>query len=308
MSRVVLAAAFLLLCGPQGVQAQAAGPTAPASDYEALVRDAVAEFGHGNFLEARAVFERAHVVRPSARTLRGLGICAYELRRYRLAISELESALQDQRYPLDDTQRGEVQEVIEKARRYVGTLHLEVLPANAELQINGLPTATREIELDAGDYVVTAAAAGHKSAEQRVSVGGGQRVTARLVLIPIESREAGPGATAQPAGDDEASGPGPWPWLVTGIAGAVTIGGGVLLVLAMNDISMVDDAEKGTPFSKLESAYDGAPIKSAVGFALLGVGAAGIAAGLIWAFGTDQEKSRVEVALRPDRIVLQGRF
>jgi hypothetical protein len=315
MNRGVFVAALVSLCCAAEVQGQAASGSPPASEYEALVRDGADEFGRGNFVEARALFEQAHAKQPSARTLRGLGLCAYELKRYRQAITELEAALTEQHKSLTDVQRVEVRTAIDKARRYVGTLRLELEPPDATLLVDGRPTtASGELELDAGDYALTASAPGYKSGEQRVSVGGGQQLTARIVLTPLESLEPGPtrgtqrDASTEPGGHDEAAGAGPWPWVVTGISGAVMIGGGVLLALAMGDVSTVEDAKKGTPFSELEPAYDGAPIKSGVGFAMLGVGAAGVAVGLIWALGSGGEEAPVQVALGPDCVVLGGRL
>jgi hypothetical protein len=314
MNRGVFVAALLTLCCTAEAQSQGVSGSTLASGYEALVRDGADEFTRGNFAEARALFEQAHAKQPSARTLRGLGLCAYELKHYRQAISELEAALTDQRKPLSDAQRVEVRTAIDKARRYVGTLRLELEPADATLSVDGQPTASREIELDAGDYVLTASAPGYKSGEQRVSVGGGQQLTVRMVLTPIESREPGHTPSAQreaslpPGGRDEAAGTRPWPWVVTGVSGAVMIGGGVLLALAMSDLSTVEDAKKGTPFSELAPAYDGAPIKSGIGFAMLGVGAAGVAVGLIWALRSSGEQARIQVAVRPGRVVLGGSF
>jgi hypothetical protein len=207
-----------------------------------------------------------------------------------------------------------VRSAIDKARRYVGTLRVELEPADATLSVDGRPSASRELELDAGDYVLTASAPGYKSGEQRVSVGGGQQLTARMMLTPLESHEPGPtpgtqrAASAAPRDHDEDAGAGPWPWVVTGVSGAVVIGGGVLLALAMGDVSTVEDAKKGTPFSELEPAYDGAPIKSGVGFAMLGVGAAGVTVGLIWALGSSDERAPIRVELGLDRVVLGGDF
>ena len=52
------------------------------SEYQRLVRQAIAEYAEHNFAEARALFARAHALEPNARTLRGLGMTAFELRSY----------------------------------------------------------------------------------------------------------------------------------------------------------------------------------------------------------------------------------
>ena len=47
-----------------------------------LIGDAVAEYDAGHFQEARALFRQAHEKSPTARTLRGIGMCSFELRDY----------------------------------------------------------------------------------------------------------------------------------------------------------------------------------------------------------------------------------
>src|SRR5262245_44240118 len=92
------ACAWLLCCGwalSPRAQAQASGGDAAA--YRSAVDDAVSEFAAGRFEEARALFKRAHQLSPNARTLRGLGMTAFELRAYVQAIRELRAALADTR-------------------------------------------------------------------------------------------------------------------------------------------------------------------------------------------------------------------
>src|SRR6188508_389327 len=91
----VLLTARLVL--PGGASAQAADDAA----YRASVDEAVAEFSAGHWEEARTLFKRAHERQPNARTLRGMGMAAFEMRMYVTAIRELEAALRDARKPLD---------------------------------------------------------------------------------------------------------------------------------------------------------------------------------------------------------------
>ena len=53
---------------------------AQAEPYQDVVREGIHEFTAGNFVEARTLFERAHALKPSARTFRGLGLISYELK------------------------------------------------------------------------------------------------------------------------------------------------------------------------------------------------------------------------------------
>jgi tetratricopeptide (TPR) repeat protein len=85
------------------------------SHYRQLIAQAVEEFHASHFVEARALFERAHAISPNARTFRGLGITAFELRRYTLAVRELNAALEDLRNPLPPALREEVSTALARA-------------------------------------------------------------------------------------------------------------------------------------------------------------------------------------------------
>lgn len=91
------------------VPAVATAPTDPPKDvqatYRGVVMHAVSEFDAGRSAEARALFLRAHELWPSARTLRTLGMTAFDLRMYPRALEELQGALDDARRPLPDDQR-----------------------------------------------------------------------------------------------------------------------------------------------------------------------------------------------------------
>src|SRR3954452_13107151 len=63
---------------PSGARADARQDAA----YEAAIAEAVAHFSAAHWSEARALFLRAHEIKPSARTLRGLGVVEFELGHY----------------------------------------------------------------------------------------------------------------------------------------------------------------------------------------------------------------------------------
>jgi len=188
---------------PQGGKPSASPGTA---DYDALVRDALSEFEAGNFAEARAIFERAHAERPSARTLRGLGVTAFELKHYVQCIAELQAALVDTRSPLTDAQRSDAVSLIARAERFVGHLALTLVPQNATLLVDGREVAERTLALDLGEYHVLARADGFRDAELKVTIAGGEQLEQRMELEPIDvspARAAGSeraGAEAAQAG------------------------------------------------------------------------------------------------------------
>src|SRR5262245_21535053 len=66
-------------------------------EYREAIEAAVEELNAGLYEEALAQFSRAHELQPSARTLRGIGLAAYELRDYVRAVEALEASLEDPR-------------------------------------------------------------------------------------------------------------------------------------------------------------------------------------------------------------------
>lgn len=181
LALVVLLAATAVV--PRGLHAQAADESA----YRATVDEAVREFSAGRFEEARSLFKRAHELSPNARTLRGLGMTAFELRAYVQAIRELKAALDDKRKPLEGDLRGKVEALLLKARKFVGVVRLELEPKNASVLVDGKPPtfeANGSLLLDAGTHVISATAPEHKATNVRVLVEGD---TEQTVRVPLES-------------------------------------------------------------------------------------------------------------------------
>src|SRR5262245_443922 len=76
--------------------------------YQAQVDLGRSEAAAGRWEEARVAFRKAHALYPNARTLRGIGMVAFEIRDYVDAARQLELALAEPRRALDETQRREV--------------------------------------------------------------------------------------------------------------------------------------------------------------------------------------------------------
>jgi hypothetical protein len=99
------------------------------------------------------------------------------------------------------------------------------------------------------------------------------------------------------------------PWVVIGIGGAAAVTGVVFTALALGAKSNVEGAAQGAKWSDIESDYDHVPTFSAVGFTLLGVGAAAVTTGLIWKFGlSDRTDGEMSVEASASRVTLHGSF
>jgi hypothetical protein len=179
---------WIALCAPGRIAAQAA-PGSDDSAYRTTIEEAVREFGAGRFEEARSLFKRAHELSPNARTMRGLGMTAFELRAYVQAIRELSAALADKRKPLEGEMRGKVEALLDKARKFVGEVRVELDPKDAALLVDGKPAVFEpdgSLLLDAGTHVFSATAPKHKATNMRILVEGD---TEQTVKMPLESTE-----------------------------------------------------------------------------------------------------------------------
>ena len=124
--------------------------TAQAADDEGtpvsvLIGDAVAEYDAGHFQEARALFRQAHERQPTARTLRGIGMCSFELRDYVEATRSLGASLRETRRPLTNEQKRHAELLLARAHTFVGRFTMKVKPASASLFVDGHPA---EVEPD----------------------------------------------------------------------------------------------------------------------------------------------------------------
>lgn len=170
-ARSILVSSMLALMAPP-VRAQEAEP----AGYREAVEQALNEYGLKNYEEASALFARAHALYPNARTFRGLGMAAFELRRYAESVGYLEAALASQIKPLDDTLRAETESLLARARGFVATLDVRVAPPEAALTLDGAPLDPdkRPLLLGLGEHAVEAQLAGYKSERQSVRVRGGE--------------------------------------------------------------------------------------------------------------------------------------
>lgn len=284
-----------VLAGSAPAEAQ----TFPQS-YRRLIREAVGEFDGGNWAEARALFVRAHELEPSARTLRGIGMCSFELREYEDAIRYLEEALESGERPLTRRQREETELLLVRARSFIGHFVVNTVPAEAQLLVDGAPPALNEngqIVLPLGEHTFDASLEGYRSEHREVRVRGGEslEVTLTLDLLPPPVADA----------------------LVPDVVLALWIAGaGVLLVDAVAIGWFVDrESELGvcrSPPDGFECGNEGALTDqrdAALGtfvtstIVALGLAGAGL---LVWLL--DEPSSDEETALRCGPLGCVGRF
>lgn len=143
---LVLALPAQSMAEPRAPSAQAA-----ASEYLSVVQAAVDAYNEHRLLDARASFERAHALKPSARTWHGLGLCSFELGYFEQAAVELQTALDDTRGPLVGDVREEAVAMVRSAQQRRELASLE--PAASTAPPPGLADddATTDVSLPGPD-------------------------------------------------------------------------------------------------------------------------------------------------------------
>jgi len=162
--------------------------------YRGLIRDAVEQSRTGHLQESLALFLRAHAMRPSARTLRGIGLVRFGLADYAGTIRALEASLADERRPLDDDDRAEATEILERARRFVARVELRLSPENARVSSDGRPLDPGQdgaILLNPGRHELRIEAEGLLPQTRTIEVEGGATSELEVTLAgaPAPSRE-----------------------------------------------------------------------------------------------------------------------
>ena len=299
--------------------------TAQAADDEGtpvsvLIGDAVAEYDAGHFQEARALFRQAHERQPTARTLRGIGMCSFELRDYVEATRSLGASLRETRRPLTNEQKRHAELLLARAHTFVGRFTMKIKPASASLFVDGHPA---ELEPDGvmllsfGRHQLSlrCASCAPTEKEQEITVSGGEHREIELALAPAPpppppdlsgngtsgngTSGNAAGTLAQPGGDaDTSAGQGSAHLWFTGAAIAAALGAGGSALLwrdQQHQLDICDDAiadgKQCTGQSTVEDRR-----KLAIGMTI-GLGAAavisGVVAGLMWPHGDKPPSSTV---------------
>lgn len=299
---IVYAAQLLFLCS-------AIAQDTDEQQYLNTVQEAIREFKNGYFEEAFSLFRQAYAIQPNAQTSRGMGMAAFEARKYVEAIVALQAALDHTRKPLSEKRRAEVENLLDRARKFVGYVDLRTNPASASVTIDGREPSTYQehVLLDPGTRQIVVKAEGFRTLTRQITVTGGESKTLEFSLEPLETQiEQEPEITDRDEKQSEED-IDLIPWIVLGGSGAVMLTGGILLGFGLNDLAKVENANDGVNWTDIESASDRAPAFSTAGFVLLGVGAAGLITGvLLLTLNESDDDGPLSVWLKPNGIALRG--
>ncbi|MEY4509389.1 MAG: hypothetical protein RLZZ450_1511 [Pseudomonadota bacterium] len=153
--------------------------------YRAAIDETLAEYTAQNYLEAMTLFARAHQLSPNARTLRGLGVVTFELRRYSESVSFLEQALSSAKKRLDGTMRSETVDLLARARGFVAKIEITLEPSSGTVLVDGETAslaADRRLLLDIGKHQLEFSAAGYLAQRRSFTVVGGEEQNWKVSL------------------------------------------------------------------------------------------------------------------------------
>lgn len=181
------------LGAPRSVSAQPTSPgaqTAPAAARTAspqeiaLARQTALEglsaYRAGQFDKALSLFEQARAVYPSAQVLRMEGYSLLALERWEKAAESMEASLTSQIGPLDESDRADVKQQLEKALAHLGTVLVTSSVKGATLEVDdGEPRPLpleKPVRLLEGKHWFKVRAVDHEDAEEEITVEGGKAI------------------------------------------------------------------------------------------------------------------------------------
>jgi len=319
MLRPLAASLVLVLLVPSLALAQ--GDDGPPPEYRGIVDSALEEFDAQHWAEARALFERAHAIFPNARTLRGMGMAAFELRDYVAARRALESSLTDPRRALTAEQRAQVTELMTRARVFVGDFRIGPAPIGTVIDVDGAPAtadgdlaAQASLPLAVGQHVVTLRATDGRISRAQITVHGGESAELALaipsestpVIEPEPTPEPAPTPTTPPPPPPPSSSPPAWAWGLAIGGGVLVIAGAVLLGVGASDAATVSNAARGTEWADLAGPYSRATPLEVSGGVALGIGIAAAVVGIVGLSLPTGEGTTVSVG--PGSLLVRGTF
>ncbi len=188
-------------------------------EYRKLADEGMAEFNRGNAREALALLARAYEIYPSARALRAIAKCHFELKHYTQAIKSLDQALASQTDALPKELLEDARALRERSLGFTAVVNLRVTPPASAVFIDG-SEATSGARFDIGEHEARASYAGYDDLRTRFELSSPEPYDLRLTLVQANATGA-KDSTAEGATQAR-----PFPWLAVGlVAGSLTVAG-----------------------------------------------------------------------------------
>ena len=243
--RTVCLAVLVSLAIPLALHSVAqAQPNAAASEAGKHFQRGVTLYNEADFRAALVEFRRAYETAPNAAVLYNIGQTYYQLQNYAAALVALGRYLTEAGPTAPH--RREVEATIDTLQTRVGKVAISTSAPGADVTVDdeliGKTPLDEPVLVSVGRRKITALRDGRVTETRFVDVAAGDTVTVSLAADPrgasptqIETKPRGPSQSLITTG-----------WVITGIAGAATIGFGGYAWLSSRDLS---NARNATPVS-----------------------------------------------------------
>jgi hypothetical protein len=174
----------------------------PSDEYTQLVTSAVAAFDAGRFEAAHELMARAHRLNPSARTLRGMGLAAFQAQHYALAGLDFERALAEKRQPLTYEQRDEVERLQAETNLQTARYRLNGERPGSVMLIDDEPPmmdGAGFLVLDTGDHELSLRPSGGDERTLTIHAEGGKWWVLDLATLRVTADTSRPNPWASAA-------------------------------------------------------------------------------------------------------------
>lgn len=280
---IFFALCFALPAAAQEDEAEARARTLFEQGFEAGQR--------GHWEEAADLFRRSREVLDRPSTMYNLALALSHTGESRAAVETLDEYFAAARP--DDARMEDARTLRERLEPRIARLRLTVVPADANVEVDGRATSSREIVLDPGPHTIVVAADGYARETVELVAASGDRID-RAVELAVGSGSSG-------GGED------PTPFVLIGAGAAVAVGGLALLIAGHVDFAAVMNAEPRADWGAYRDAWDRAPILTGIGWPLFGVGAALALVGVVLSMG-GSSSSDTALLIGPTRVALATRY
>ena len=181
-----------------------ADPTPAAVDEgRALFGKGVALFRAGDFRAALEQFTRAYAIAPSFRIQFNIGQTCAELQDHACATRAFEQFLADGGKQVPPAQRTTAERELRRLHALVGTVHVAVNVAGADVAIDDVPVGTSPlpapITVNTGRRKISASKPPLAPVTSTIDVGAGQAADASLVLVDAAGTPLPPSVAEEPS-------------------------------------------------------------------------------------------------------------
>ncbi len=218
---------------------------------------------------------------------------------------ECDAASGEQRDHCDD-KREEARRELQRAQSLAPRLHVSA--DEGDLTIDGEPTTRGEILVNPGQHTLVLRRGGR--VVDRATVDVPREAEERVILTAPETQVVEDSRSQEVLSEEERGGTNVGGVLLLAAGGATALAGGALMIFGELDDREVQNAPDGSPWSEYEPTHDRAKRRYRIGGALLGVGVAAAAVGVILVVnsGDDAEEAQSELRVGFGHVTYRARF